>query len=326
MTERMINDMYAKRIKNSLKEIDSPRQELTFNQLKIYYEEHGLKLNENFLQNLDLLTSEGKYNYNAFLLADENNVSIKLVKYLGTNKMDLVENQEYGYRCLITATQKILDRLDTENTVYAKIEYKGRKEVEKIDSKALKEAVINAIVHNDYSYGNSPIIELYSDRIEITSAGGLPQELSQEEFLEGVTAPRNKELIRVFKDLDLIENIGSGVLRILDAYDKSCFKFMEHFLRVTFKYRENPFEYENITPKDGAINGEINDKINDKINNKEKQILNVLVDNPEITIPNISKITKISTATISRYLKQLQKKGIIERVGSNKTGYWKILI
>ena len=229
MTERMIDDMYSKRIKNTLKEIDSPRQELTFSQLKIYYEEHGLKLNDNFLQNLDLLTSEGKYNYNAFLLADENNVSIKLVKYLGTNKMDLVENQEYGYRCIITATQRILDRLDAENTVYAKIEYKGRKEVEMIDKAALKEAVINAVVHNDYSYGNSPIIELYSDRIEITSAGGLPQELSQEEFLEGVTAPRNKELIRVFKDVDLIENIGSGVLRILDAYDKSCFKFMDHF-------------------------------------------------------------------------------------------------
>ena len=249
MTERMIDDMYARRIKNTLKEIDSPRQELTFNQLKIYYEEHGLKLNDNFLQNLDLLTSEGKYNYNAFLLADENNVSIKLVKYLGTNKMDLVENQEYGYRCIITATQRILDRLDAENTVYAKIEYKGRKEVEMIDKAALKEAVINAVVHNDYSYGNSPIIELYSDRIEITSAGGLPQELSQEEFLEGVTAPRNKELIRVFKDVDLIENIGSGVLRILDAYDKSCFIFMDHFLRVSFKYKENPFEYEEKTNK-----------------------------------------------------------------------------
>ncbi len=147
MTERMIDDMYSKRIKNTLKEIDSPRQELTFNQLKIYYEEHGLKLNDNFLQNLDLLTSEGKYNYNAFLLADENNVSIKLVKYLGTNKMDLVENQEYGYRCIITATQRILDRLDAENTIYAKIEYKGRKEVEMIDKAALKEAVINAVVH-----------------------------------------------------------------------------------------------------------------------------------------------------------------------------------
>ena len=270
LTERMIDDMYSRRIKNTLKEIDSPRQELTFNQLKIYYEEHGLKLNDNFLQNLDLLTSEGKYNYNAFLLADENNVSIKLVKYLGTNKMDLVENQEYGYRCLITATQKILDRLDTENTVYAKIEYKGRKEVEKIDSKALKEAVINAIVHNDYSYGNSPIVELYSDRIEITSAGGLPQELSQEEFLEGVTAPRNKELIRVFKDVDLIENIGSGVLRILDAYDKSCFKFMDHFLRVTFKYKENPFEY-NDTAK--VKSSKLGSKKSSKLAVSEKQIL-----------------------------------------------------
>lgn len=82
-----------------------------------------------------------------------------------------------------------------------------------IDSKALKEAVINAMVHSDYTLTTTPIIELYSDRIEITSGGGLPQGLSQEEFLEGVTAPRNKELIRVFKDVDLIENIGSGVLR-----------------------------------------------------------------------------------------------------------------
>ena len=270
MTERMIDDMYAKRIKNTLKEIDSPRQELTFNQLKIYYEEHGLKLNDNYLQNLDLLTSEGKYNYNAFLLADENNVSIKLVKYVGTNKLELLENLEFGNRCLITATQRILDRLDVENTTYAKIEYFGRKEQEKIDSKALKEAVINAIVHNDYSYGNSPIIELYSDRIEITSAGGLPQELSQEEFLEGVTAPRNKELIRVFKDVDLIENIGSGVLRILEAYDKSCFKFMEHFLRVSFNYKENPFEYEDTAKTKSS---KLGSKKSSKLAVSEEQIL-----------------------------------------------------
>ena len=323
MTERMINDMYAKRTKNSLKEIDSPRQELTFNQLKIYYEEHNITLNDNFLQNLDLLTSEGKYNYNAFLLADENNVSIKLVKYLGTNKMDLVENQEYGYRCIITATQRILDRLDAENTVYAKIEYKGRKEVEMIDKAALKEAVINAIVHNDYSYGNSPIVELYSDRVEITSAGGLPQELSEEEFLEGVTAPRNKELIRVFKDIELIENIGSGVLRILDAYDKSCFKFMEHFLRVSFKYRENPFNYENITPNNGAINGVINYTKN--INSNEQTVLDFIIKNPNISQKEISEKSKIPYRTVQRLVASLKSKKLIERFGSNKTGYWKIL-
>lgn len=325
MTERMIDDMYARRIKNTLKEIDSPRQELTFNQLKIYYEEHGLKLNDNFLQNLDLLTSEGKYNYNAFLLADENTVSIKLVRYLGTNKLELLENLEFGNRCLITATQRILDRLDVENTTYAKIEYFGRKEQEKIDSKALKEAVINAIVHNDYSYGNSPIIELYSDRIEITSAGGLPQELSQEEFLEGVTAPRNKELIRVFKDVDLIENIGSGVLRILDAYDKSCFKFMDHFLRVSFKYKENPFEYDSKNKV--SANDTINDTLKDttKLTKNEQQILSLIISNNQITREEIVNETKLSDRTISRAIKRLQDENFILREGSKKTGYWKVL-
>ncbi len=270
MTERMIEEMFARRIKNSLKEIESPRQDLTFRQLKIHYEGNGMILNDNFARNLNLLTAEGKYNYNAYLLADENNISIKLVKYLGTSKMELIENQEYGYCCLITATQRILDRLTAENTVYAKIEYNGRKEVEMIDSKALKEAVINAMVHSDYTLTTTPIIELYSDRIEITSGGGLPQGLSQEEFLEGVTAPRNKELIRVFKDVDLIENIGSGVLRILDAYDKSCFKFMDHFLRVSFKYKENPFEYEDTAKTKSS---KLGSKKSSKLAVSEEQIL-----------------------------------------------------
>ena len=325
MTERMIEKMFARRIKNSLKEIESPRQDLTFRQLKIHYEGNGMILNDNFARNLNLLTDEGKYNYNAYLLADENDISIKLVKYLGTSKMELIENQEYGYCCLITATQRILDRLTAENTVYAKIEYNGRKEVEMIDSKALKEAVINAMVHSDYTLSTTPIIELYSDRIEITSGGGLPQGLSQEEFLEGVTAPRNKELIRVFKDVDLIENIGSGVLRILEAYDKSCFKFMEHFLRVSFKYKENPFEYDskNKVSTDDTINDTLNGTI--KLTKNEQQILNLIINNNQITREEIVNETNLSDRTISRAIKHLQEVKIIEREGSKKTGSWKIL-
>lgn len=316
MTFEMIDNMYAKRVKNTLKEIEAPRQELTFNQLKIYYEEQELQLNENFLKNLDLLTSEGKYNYNAFLLADENNVSIKVVKYLGTDKMDLVKNQEYGYRCIITATQRVLDRLEAENTVYAKIEYKGRKEVEMIDKKALKEAVINAIVHNDYSYGNSPIIELYSDRIEITSSGGLPQELSKTDFFRGITAPRNKELIRVFKDVDLIENIGSGILRILKAYDKNCFIFMDNFLRVSFKYRENPFEY------DQKINQENDQR---ELSNIQNKIISLISQNSKITQKEMAKILEVSREKIKYNIAILKDMNVIDREGSNKIGEWKIL-
>ena len=319
MTFEMIDNMYAKRVKNTLKEIESPRQELTFNQLKIYYEGQGLQLNENFLKNLDLLTSDGKYNYNAFLLADENNVSIKVVKYLGTDKMDLIKNQEYGYCCLITATQKVLDRLDAENTVYAKIEYKGRKEVEMIDSKALKEAVINAIVHNDYSYGNSPIIELYSDRIEITSAGGLPQELSKNDFFKGVTAPRNKELIRVFKDVDLIENIGSGILRILKAYDKSCFIFMDNFLRVSFKYRKNPFKYEKTTTQETTQENYA------MLNETQIHIIKLIKENPSITQKEIAKELKMTRDGVKYNMNVLKEMSIISREGSTKKGKWKIL-
>ena len=312
MTERMIEEMFARRIKNSLKEIESPRQDLTFRQLKIHYEGNGMILNDNFARNLNLLTDEGKYNYNAYLLADENNISIKLVKYLGTSKMELIENQEYGYCCLITATQRILDRLTAENTVYAKIEYNGRKEVEMIDSKALKEAVINAMVHSDYTLTTTPIIELYSDRIEITSGGGLPQGLSQEEFLEGVTAPRNKELIRVFKDVDLIENIGSGVLRILDAYDKSCFKFMDHFLRVSFKYKENPFEYEEKTDKKTTKKTDKKTTKKIKVKPQEKDVLNFCKDAKTLKeITTYFGFKDISTFK-KNYINPLLEKGTLQ--------------
>jgi len=68
-----------------------------------------------------LRTSTGEYNYAAYLLADENGASIKVAKYAGTDKVNLIENNEYGYRCLITATHRVLDRLEAENRTFAKI-------------------------------------------------------------------------------------------------------------------------------------------------------------------------------------------------------------
>ena len=84
----MIENLISKRFKPSLKEIKAPRQSLTFKQLKIYYEEQHINLGKNFLQNLDLLTSKRNLNYIAFLLADENNVPIPVVKYAGTTKKE----------------------------------------------------------------------------------------------------------------------------------------------------------------------------------------------------------------------------------------------
>lgn len=101
MTTAMIDELYAKRIHATLRNIQSPRQDLSFSQLKIYYQERGLELNQRFANTLELLTPDGKYNYIAYLLADENGVSIKVAKYAGADKVDLIENEEYRYCSLI---------------------------------------------------------------------------------------------------------------------------------------------------------------------------------------------------------------------------------
>src|SRR5690606_18773512 len=103
---------------------------------------------------------------------------------------------------------------------------------------ALREAIINSIVHNDFTREVPPKFELFADRIEITSAGTLPEGLSDEEFFDGVSIPRNRELMRVYRDLELVEQLGSGVPRILESYGRECFRFMDNFTRMTFPSSE----------------------------------------------------------------------------------------
>jgi len=234
MPIKMIESLFAKRTRNSIGKIKSPNQNLTFEQLKIYYEGSGKELNQQFAPNLELLTEEGQYNYVAYLLADTNGISVKVAKYDGLDRVDLIENNEYGYCSLIKATKQVLDKIGVENKTLAKITPKERKETKLWNPVALREAVINAIVHNDYTSEIPPKFEFFDDRIEITSFGSLPQGMTEKEFFEGYSVPRNKELMRVFRDLDLVEHLGSGVPRILRSYGKECFKFTENFLRMIF--------------------------------------------------------------------------------------------
>ena len=181
MTEQMIEELISKRQQMSLQSMISPRQNLSFKQLCIYYEEKKLEPTEQFIESLDLRQSGGEFNYAAYLLADENGASVKVAVYAGTDKVDLLETREYGYRCLVTATQRILDRLDSENRTFAKITSKNRLEKERVNTIALREAVINAIVHNDYTKGY-PLVEIYTDRIVVSSSGGLVEGLTETVF------------------------------------------------------------------------------------------------------------------------------------------------
>ena len=233
MPQEQIDRLFAMRTRNSIGRIVSNRQDLSFEQLRIYYDERGKRLNDNFKRTLELITDDGKYNYVAYLLADENGNSIKVAKYSSLDRCDLIENNEYGYCSLIKATKSVLSKLDIENRVAATITPMERIETPLWNKVALREAVINAIVHNDYSFEVPPKFEIFPDRLEITSAGRLPESLTREEFFNGISIPRNKELMRIYRDVELVESLGSGIPRILRAYGENCFKFTDNFIRIT---------------------------------------------------------------------------------------------
>ena len=333
MPQKMIDDLFAKRTRNSIGKIRSNRQDLTFEQLKIYYETKGLNLTDKFTTNLELVTQDGELNYVAYLMADENGTSIKVAKYYSKDRVDLVESNEYGYVSLVKATKQVLDKLALENKTITQITSKERKETRVWNPIALREAVINAIVHNDYTREIPPKFEIFPDRLEITSNGGLPEGMSEEEFFEGYSIPRNKEIMRIFKDLDMVEHLGSGIPRILRFYSKSCFLFSENFIRMSFPVPEGiditppgpptlsltEFEIKNRLA-DGLV-----DRLVEGLADSQKKIVVLINKNPNISKKEMSKQIGISTTAIDKNIATLKKKKIIKRIGEDKTGYWEII-
>jgi len=318
MNAKMIEELFSKRVRVSLRNIVSPRQDLTFEQLHIYYASKNYKLNKNFAKNLELLTDDGKYNYIAYLLADENGVSIKVAKYRGTDRVDLIENNEYGYTSLIKATKAVLDKLDIENTTFAKITPKERIETNLWDKVAIREAVINAVIHNDYTNEVPPKFEIFDDRLEITSAGGLPLGLSKEEFFSGVSNPRNREIMRIYKDLGMVEQLGSGIPRILRSYSKESFIFMSNFIRMVF-YKNESIGGSISTPIGGSIDTQI------YLSDRQKDIIDLIKQNPKISYRKMAQILDIADSAVKKHLNKLKEMGLIERVGGTR-GYWSVKI
>lgn len=189
MNMETILNMFSKRARNSLKNIKSPNQNLEFKVLKIYYQEKGFEINNNFLKKLDFYMEDGSFNYIAYLLSDNNNVSIQFAKYKGNDVYNLIENEDFGFCSLIKATDNILNKLNLENKMYTKIETPTRREIKMFDYGAVKELVTNALVHNDWCNGYSPKFKFFDNKLVISSNGGIQEGVNQEEFLEGFSNP-----------------------------------------------------------------------------------------------------------------------------------------
>lgn len=314
MSAKMIETLFAKRTRNSIGKIQSPRQDLSFEQLRIYYDSVGKTLNAQFANNLELLNEEGNFNYAAYLLSDSNTISVKVAHYKGMDRVELQESNEFGFCSLIKATKQVLDKVEVENKTLTKITSKERQEKRLWNPIALREAVINAMVHNDYTYELAPKFEFFSDRLEITSYGGLPEGLSKEEFFQGISIPRSKEIMRIFRDMELVEQLGSGVPRILQSYAEDCFVFSDNFIRMVFPALENAFIIPNLV---GGVSGGVSGGV--------KLLLNYIEKNPGVKASKISQEFDLPQRTVERWLKKLKEEKKIEYKGSAKTGgYWRV--
>lgn len=207
-------------------------------------------------------------------------------------------------------------------------------------SKAIREAVLNALLHRDYSIHSEGIyiqMRIYKNRIEIQNPGGLFGRITIEEIGKKKNYDaRNPNLIRILEDMGIVENRGSGIPTMID-------EMLNHGLRkpdfddahgdfvVAFYGKGERDVIADKTMKSQAdllnnitSNEAINEAINEVINETEKSVIKTILVNSKVTKPQISEMTGLSLSTIDRALFSLKKKGLLARIGSNKKGHWKV--
>jgi len=187
-------------------------------------------------------------------------------------------------------------------------------------SEAAHEAVVNALVHRDYLIQGSEIhIDMYDDRLEIVSPGGMPdgKRIQDLDIDDVASIRRNPVICDLFSRLKLMERRGSGLRKIIDQYPENAmpvFRSTEQTFIVTLKNLSYGFSTPN-----GIDNGD-----DTGIDKNANLILNMIQKNPKATQKIIATSTGLSMRTVSREIKHLRDAGILMRVGSDRAGYWEV--
>lgn len=310
----------------TVENVESDYQDLSFERLFTYYAGKGIKLRqETFKKNLGFLTNEGKYNILAQLLSDDCRMPIRVSVFRGNTKAaPLYSVKEFGNTCILLALDKILEYGDVINIIQAdeRNRIMERKEVPLFNQAAFREAMINAFVHNRWVDGNAPMITVYSDRIEILSRGTLAPKQTMEGFYLGESVPVNQKLSDLFLQLHISERSGRGVPKITEVYGKEAIEFRTNSIVVSI-----PFEYLEMNEVVDKVADKPADKVADKTTAKistREQILLEIRNNPNVTQPQLAIIVGIGKTAVQNHISYLKKHGYIERIGSNKIGYWKV--
>lgn len=259
------------------------------------------------------MTDNNKYNILAQLLSDDSHFPLRVSIFDGETKAsNLFSVREFGYNCLLYTLDELLRYGDVLNILQADERNRvvERKEVPLFDSKAFTEAIINAVLHNKWVDGNEPIISVFSNRIEILSRGTLPPKQTLEGFYLGESIPVNEKLSEIFLQLHISEKSGRGIPKIIETYGKDSIEFIENSIVVTI-----PFNWINV----------VGNKVGNKNISSKGKIMKEMRNNPNVTNKQLSILLGISETAVEKNIKLLKENGMVERVGSKKTGYWKVL-
>ena len=314
-------------IEKSIITTESPRQNLTFSKLFVYYMAKGIALKENtFADNLSFFVpNTRKYNLLAFLMADENDVTIRVSIFSGKQKTDnLYSIKDFGHQCILYAIDQILNYFDAINIIQVDESTRvvERKDVPLFDVKALREAALNAFIHNDWMQLSAPMFSVFSDRIEILSYGGLPYGQTIEGFYEGKSQPRCRELAEIFLQLRISERSGRGVSMILERYGKDAFEIREDFVRVSLSFNRISVMSYRIGRSDGP---DIGSRKRGKGISLMERIVTEMLNNPNVKTSELMSSLNLGKTSVQKYIRLLSEKGRIARIGSTKNGYWQVL-
>ena len=284
----------------------SLNQELTFQDAERFFAEEHIPFGQEQKRTLGLVSEDGVFTNLGLLLSDQCTHTAKLAVFQGSSKTVFKDRTEFS-GSLFRQMEDIYAYIDRFNRIRA--EFPGLKRVDTRDypPEAVREAMLNAIVHRDYSYSASTFISIFDDRIEFVTLGGLPKEIAMSDVTMGVSVPRNRRLANIFYRLHLVEAFGTGMLKIKECYtDYAC--------QPAVEVSENAFK---ITLPNVNYEAETANQKN-PLSEKEQRILKFISAQQSVSRTEIEVATSLSQSVTVRTLKKLLGLGLIQKRGKGK--------
>lgn len=217
-TDATILNMIKETSGDSYEAARSLDQRLTFNKATDFFKKRKVEFGKVQMRTLHLIGEDDMYTNLAFLLSEQCTHMIKLAVFEGSKKSVFKDRRELS-GSLLEQMEEAFNYIDRYNRTRAEFYGLDRLDMRDYPPEAIREALLNAIVHRDYSFSGATLISIFEDRIEFVTIGGLVKGITLDDVKLGVSVLRNQHLANIFYRLRLIEAYGTGILKINECYD-----------------------------------------------------------------------------------------------------------